>query len=342
MKQIYGVFFAAFILSFFFTPIARKIAFKLDVLDYPKDERKLHKKPIPYLGGAAIYASTIISMLFFTELDKTTISIIIGGTIIFVTGLIDDMRDISPKAKLAGQILAAVIALWGGVKINWITNPFPTSELFYLVNLSIPITVVWIVGVTNTINLIDGLDGLASGVAAIAAATLMFIAAINGFHFIMLECAILAGAALGFLPYNFNPAKIFMGDTGALFLGYMLGVLSIRGVMKTVTAITLIGMIFVLGIPIFDTAFAIIRRKINKKPIMQADKGHVHHRLLDKGFSQKETVLILYVISMAFGAAAIFIADSEPVIGILVVTITAVVIIIGGRKIGLLNGESKK
>jgi UDP-GlcNAc:undecaprenyl-phosphate GlcNAc-1-phosphate transferase len=252
------------------------------------------------------------------------------------------MRDISPKAKLAGQILAAVIALWGGVKINWITNPFPTSELFYLVNLSIPITVVWIVGVTNTINLIDGLDGLASGVAAIAAATLMFIAAINGFHFIMLECAILAGAALGFLPYNFNPAKIFMGDTGALFLGYMLGVLSIRGVMKTVTAITLIGMIFVLGIPIFDTAFAIIRRKINKKPIMQADKGHVHHRLLDKGFSQKETVLILYVISMAFGAAAIFIADSEPVIGILVVTITAVVIIIGGRKIGLLNGESKK
>lgn len=341
MKQIYIVFFIAFILSFFLTPIAKKLAIKLGVLDYPKDERKLHKEPIPYLGGAAIYASAMISLLIFMDLDRLTISIMAGGTVMFLTGLADDMKNISAKTKLLAQILAALIALWGGVKINWITNPFSSSELLFLVNLSIPVTIIWIVGITNTINLIDGVDGLASGVAAIASATLMFIAAINGFHFVMIYCAILAGSSLGFLPYNFNPAKIFMGDTGSLFLGYMLAVLSIIGVMKTVTFVTIVIMVFVLGIPIFDTSFAIIRRIINKKPIMEADKGHVHHRLLDKGFSQKETVIILYVISIVFGAAAIFIADSEPLIGTFVVVVASILIVVAGRKIGLLNGEKK-
>lgn len=341
MKLIVVAFAVAFMLSFLFTPYARKLAFKLDVLDYPKDPRKLHKKPIPYLGGAAIYASTIICMLLFTEIDRMSISIIAGGTIIFFTGLVDDIKDISAKWKMAAQIVAALIALYGGVKIQWISNPFPSSEFVYLVNLSIPATLFWIVGITNTINLIDGIDGLASGVAAIAATTLMVISAINGFYFIVIECAIIAGASLGFLPFNFNPAKIFMGDTGALFLGYMLAVLSITGVMKTVTAVTIVVMVFVLGIPIFDTSFAIVRRMINKKPIMEADKGHVHHRLLDIGFSQKETVLILYVISIAFGAAAIFIADSEPVAGTVVVAVAAGLIVLAGGKIGLLKGDKK-
>lgn len=341
MKLLYIAFAVAFVLSFVFTPMARRLAFKLDVLDYPKDERKLHKEPVPYLGGAAIYASTIICMLVFTEMDKMSISIIIGGTLIFFTGLVDDIKDISAKWKMAAQIIAAVIAIYGGVKIQWISNPFPTSEVVYLLNLSIPATLFWIVGITNTINLIDGIDGLASGVAAIAATTLMVISAINGFSFIVVECAIVAGASLGFLPFNFNPAKIFMGDTGALFLGYMLAVLSIAGVMKTVTAVTIVVMVFVLGIPILDTTFAIIRRMVNKKPIMQADKGHVHHRLLDIGFSQKETVLILYVISIAFGAAAIFIADSEPVAGTIVIAVASGLIILAGGKIGLL-GDKKK
>ncbi|SHJ74093.1 UDP-GlcNAc:undecaprenyl-phosphate GlcNAc-1-phosphate transferase [Dethiosulfatibacter aminovorans DSM 17477] len=341
MKSIIAAFAVAFMLSFLFTPYARHLAFKLNVLDHPKDPRKLHKKPIPYLGGAAIYASTIICMLLFTEIDRMSISIIAGGTIIFFTGLIDDIKDISAKWKMAAQILAAVITLYGGVKIQWISNPFPSSDFVYLVNLSIPATLFWIVGITNTINLIDGIDGLASGVAAIAATTLMVISAIHGFSFIIIECAIVAGASLGFLPFNFNPAKIFMGDTGALFLGYMLAVLSIAGVMKTVTAVTIVVMIFVLGIPIFDTSFAIVRRMINKKPIMEADKGHVHHRLLDIGFSQKQTVLILYVISIAFGAAAIFITGSEPVAGTIVVAVTAGLIVLAGGKIGLL-GDKKK
>jgi UDP-GlcNAc:undecaprenyl-phosphate GlcNAc-1-phosphate transferase len=342
MKSIIVAFAVAFMLSFLFTPYARHLAFKLNILDHPKDPRKLHKQPIPYLGGAAIYASTIICMLLFSEIDKMTISIMVGGTIIFFTGLIDDMKDISAKWKMAAQIVAALVALYGGVNIQWISNPFPNSEFVYLLNLSIPATLFWIVGITNTINLIDGIDGLASGVAAIAATTLMVISAINGFSFIVIECAIVAGASLGFLPFNFNPAKIFMGDTGALFLGYMLAVLSIAGVMKTVTAVTIIVMVFVLGIPIFDTTFAIIRRMINKKPIMEADKGHVHHRLLDIGFSQKETVLILYGISIAFGAAAIFITDSEPVAGTIVVAVASGLIVLAGGKIGLLNGDKKK
>ena len=341
MKQYYIAFFVAFIFSFFLTPAAKKLAYKLEVFDIPKDDRKLHREPIPYLGGAAIYASTIISMLIFLPKDKLNLSIIAGGTIIFFTGLADDIKDISPKFKLAAQIFAAGIVYWSGVRIEFVTNPFPGSDFLFLLNLTIPVTIIGIVGITNTINLIDGIDGLASGVAAIAAASMMFIAALNGFSFIMIECAIISGASLGFLPYNFNPAKIFMGDTGALFLGYMLAVLSILGVMKITTFVTIAVMIFVLGIPVLDTAFAITRRIINKKPIMMADRGHVHHRLLDIGFSQKETVIILYAVSIMLGAAAVFISDSKPVEGSAVIVCVAVLIVFAGNKIGLLNGSRK-
>jgi UDP-GlcNAc:undecaprenyl-phosphate GlcNAc-1-phosphate transferase len=342
MNQVYLVFFVTFMISFLLTPLARRLAFKLDVLDYPKDARKLHKKPIPYLGGVAIYVAAMVGMFLFLELDRTTVSVMVGGSLIFILGLVDDIRDVPAKIKLAGQIVASLVAIWGGVLIAWVTNPLPNSEIVLLLNLSIPVTLIWIVGITNTINLIDGIDGLASGVAAIAATTLMFIAAINGFEFIVIECAILAGATLGFLPYNFNPAKIFMGDTGALFLGYMLAVLSIRGVMKTVTLITLVGMVFVLGIPILDTGFAIVRRLINKKPIMEADKGHLHHRLVEKGFTQKETVMILYAISIAFGATAIYLTDTGPYEGVFVILIASVVIVLVGKKFGLISGSKKK
>ncbi len=342
MNEYYLVFFTAFVLSFFFTPVARKLAFKLDVLDIPKDDRKVHKEPIPYLGGAAIYASAILTMLIFSDLDKTAISIMLGGTVVFFVGLIDDIKDISPRVKLAGQIIAALIAVYGGARINYITNPLPGYDVIYLEYLTIPISVLWIVGITNTINLIDGIDGLASGVATISASTMMFIAAISGFDFILVECAVVAGASLGFLPYNFNPAKIFMGDTGALFLGYMLAVISILGVMKIVTSATIIIMILVLGIPLFDTSFAIIRRIRNKKPIMEADRGHVHHRLLAKGFTQRQTVLILYIVSIIFGAAAIFLADSEPLEGSLVIGAVSVIIVYAGKKLDFISKVNKE
>jgi UDP-GlcNAc:undecaprenyl-phosphate GlcNAc-1-phosphate transferase len=321
----------------FFTPVARQLAFKLGILDIPKDDRKVHKEPIPYLGGAAIYASAIFTMLIFSDLDKTAVSIMVGGTVIFLIGLIDDIKDISPKLKLAGQIVAAMIAVYGGAKINYITNPIPGYNVIYLEHFATPISILWIVGITNTINLVDGLDGLASGVAAISASTMMFMASISGFDYILLECAVIAGSSLGFLPYNFNPAKIFMGDTGALFLGYMLAVISILGFLKTVTLAAIIIMVLVLGIPLFDTFFAIVRRIRNKKPIMEADRGHVHHRLLAKGFTQRQTVLILYIVSILFGAAAIFFSDSEPLEGSLVIGAVSIIIVYTGKKLGFIS-----
>jgi len=337
MNEYYLVFFTAFVLSFFFTPVARQLAFKLGILDIPKDDRKVHKEPIPYLGGAAIYASAIFTMLIFSDLDKTAVSIMVGGTVIFLIGLIDDIKDISPKLKLAGQIIAAMIAVYGGAKINYITNPIPGYNVIYLEHFATPISILWIVGITNTINLVDGLDGLASGVAAISASTMMFMASISGFDYILLECAVIAGSSLGFLPYNFNPAKIFMGDTGSLFLGYMLAVISILGFLKTVTLAAIIIMVLVLGIPLFDTFFAIVRRIRNKKPIMEADRGHVHHRLLAKGFTQRQTVLILYIVSILFGAAAIFFSDSEPLEGSLVIGAVSIIIVYTGKKLGFIS-----
>jgi len=342
MNEYYLVFFTAFVLSFFFTPVARNLAFKLGVLDVPKDDRKVHKEPIPYLGGAAIYASAILTMLIFSDLDKTAISIMLGGTVVFFVGLMDDIKDISPKLKLAGQIIAALIAVYGGATINYFTNPLPGYDVIYLEYLSIPVSVLWIVGITNTINLIDGLDGLASGVAAISASTMMFMASVSGFDYILVECAVIAGASLGFLPYNFNPAKIFMGDTGSLFLGYMLGVISIVGFLKTVTLAAIIIMVLVLGIPLFDTFFAIIRRIKNKRSIMEADRGHVHHRLLAKGFTQRQTVIILYIVSIIFGAAAIIFADSDPLEGILVIGAVSVIIVYAGMKFGIISKVKEK
>jgi UDP-GlcNAc:undecaprenyl-phosphate GlcNAc-1-phosphate transferase len=342
MNEYYLVFFTAFVLSFFFTPVARQLAFKLGILDIPKDDRKVHKEPIPYLGGAAIYASAIFTMLIFSELDKTSVSIMIGGTVVFLIGLIDDINDISPKLKLAGQIIAAMIAVYGGAKINYITNPIPGYNVIYLEHFATPISILWIVGITNTINLVDGLDGLASGVAAISASTMMFMASISGFDYILLECAVIAGSSLGFLPYNFNPAKIFMGDTGSLFLGYMLAVISILGFLKTVTLAAIIIMVLVLGIPLFDTFFAIVRRIRNKKPIMEADRGHVHHRLLAKGFTQRQTVLILYIVSILFGAAAIFFSDSEPLEGSLVIGAVSIIIVYTGKKLGFISKVNKE
>jgi UDP-GlcNAc:undecaprenyl-phosphate GlcNAc-1-phosphate transferase len=281
-------------------------------------------------------------MLIFSELDKTSVSIMIGGTVVFLIGLIDDINDISPKLKLAGQIIAAMIAVYGGAKINYITNPIPGYNVIYLEHFATPISILWIVGITNTINLVDGLDGLASGVAAISASTMMFMASISGFDYILLECAVIAGSSLGFLPYNFNPAKIFMGDTGSLFLGYMLAVISILGFLKTVTLAAIIIMVLVLGIPLFDTFFAIVRRIRNKKPIMEADRGHVHHRLLAKGFTQRQTVLILYIVSILFGAAAIFFSDSEPLEGSLVIGAVSIIIVYTGKKLGFISKVNKE
>ena len=334
--------FAAIFISFIMTPIIRRLAFKIDAIDIPKDERRVHKKPIPLLGGLAIFISVIISSLIFLPIDKTLFSIIIGGSIIIVSGVIDDMKGLSPKKKILFQLAAGLVLIIGDVKVDFVTNPFSVNDtLIYLKWFSIPITLFWVVGITNTINLIDGLDGLAAGVAAISSFSLMLVAAKFGYGNVIILSAILGGACLGFLPYNFNPAKIFMGDTGALFLGFMLAAISIEGVMKSIATIAIIVPIIILGVPIFDTTFAIFRRLLNGQSITSADKGHLHHRLLNRGFSQRKTVLILYGISTLFGLFAVLVAkyNSHQAIYLSVVLFIATVFL--AIKMGLFRSGKK-
>lgn len=329
-------FFSAVIISFVMTPLARRLAIRVGALDVPKETRKIHNKPMPYFGGLAIYVAIISCMFVYMPHNSTNYYIMAGATIIVLAGVIDDMYDMPAKVKLLIQILAALVAIKGGVQIHFITNPLSETGMSYLFNgLSFIITLFWIVGITNTINLIDGLDGLASGVASIAATTLLFTAARLGHDFIVMQCAIIAGASLGFLPFNFNPAKIFMGDTGSLLLGYMLAVTSVSGMVKSVAAIALAVPVFALGLPILDTAFAIIRRYLNKKPIMEADKDHLHHKLMRYGLNQRQTVLVMYFISMLLGSVSVIIADTEPFIGIMVATIVVIVAFFLAKKAGL-------
>lgn len=302
---IYG-FLVALVLSYLFTPFVKKIAWKLGAVDIPS-ERRIHKKPMPRLGGLAIYLAFMIAGFLVLPLHLSTIKgMLLGGSFIVIVGVFDDIYDLPAKIKLIGQIIAAIILVAFGLKIEWITNPL--GGMFYLGKFSIPLTIFWIVGITNTLNFIDGLDGLAAGISAIAALAMLLVNLSLKQVNPVLITALLAGAAIGFLPYNFNPAKIFMGDTGAMFLGYILAAVAIDGAVKSATAIALIVPILALGLPIFDTAFAIVRRFINGKPIMQADKGHLHHRLIAIGLTQKQAVLYLYIVSLCLGACSVILA----------------------------------
>lgn len=299
----------AAILSFLFTPLIKRLAIKINAIDVPKDERRVHKKPTPLLGGLAIYFSFIITMMLKNgHLIKQEKGIIIGATIIVIAGFLDDKYDLRPIIKLLLQISAAICLILYDIKIISVTDPFSSYDSYInIMWLSVPLTVIWVVGITNAINLIDGLDGLAAGVALISTVTLFIIALLN--ISTRMEAAILTsvliGSIMGFLPYNFYPASIFMGDTGAQLLGFLLGAISIQGAIKSAAAFAISVPILALGLPIYDTLFAMIRRKINGKPIMGADRGHLHHRLLDMGLTQRQAVIIMYLISTVLGAFAI-------------------------------------
>lgn len=324
-------FLTPFGLSYLLTPLAKKLAHKCGAIDIPKDERRVHSVPIPRLGGLAIYLATLIAMLIFAPKNSTTLSILAGGSIIAISGMIDDIRPMSAKLKLVFQFLAAITVVLGGVTIDSITSP-TSNEILELGKFAIPLTIFWVIGITNTLNLIDGLDGLSAGVSGISSLSFFFVA-INMaarmgdtkmMAFPILMSLIVAGAAFGFLPHNFNPARIFMGDTGSLFLGFMLSVIAVEGAMKSIAAIII--PLLVLGLPIFDTTFAILRRFVNKKPIMQADRGHLHHRLLDRGLSQKQTVLVLYAISLLLGVTGVLFAHLSFGMGIMLFIIVSLMI----------------
>lgn len=294
------------LISFLITPLVIKIAHRFGAVDIPKDERRMHSKPMPLWGGIAIFTGFFTCMFIFSNISSIKLwGLFIASVVVLITGMVDDVKPLGAKIKLLMQIIAAIILVKAGFEIKYFTDFFGDDGLIFLGSFGLPISVIWIVGVTNTVNLIDGLDGLAAGISAIAAVTLSYIAILNHQYEAAMITLILAGSSIGFLPYNFNPAKIFMGDAGALFLGLVLAAVSVEGALKGATALTVVVPILALGVPIFDTAFAIIRRLINGRPIMEADKGHLHHRFMSIGLGQRKTVLSMYLISALMGAGAI-------------------------------------
>lgn len=334
MQAYFVAFTIALAVAYFVTPKVKELAVRAGAMDAP-DARKVHKEPIPRMGGLAIYLGFIIAVFASVHINREIAGLLLGGTLILVLGIIDDMKQLSAKIKLYGQIIAAFVPLLFGVRIEWLTNPF--GDMIFLDYLSTPITVLWIVSLTNTVNLIDGLDGLAAGVSTIASVTILMVALQQNFWIVAILTAALAGSAFGFLQHNFNPAKIFMGDTGSMFLGYMLAGISVLGTVKSAATIALIVPIMALGLPIMDTAFAIIRRYSNGRPIFKPDKGHLHHRLLEMGLSQKQAVLLMYVISGCLGLSAIALTTVGNFYAIIIIVLLLSVAVFGARKIGVLK-----
>ena len=320
-------FLLACMIAYVITPYTIRLAKKIGAVDKPGDERRINKEEMPRLGGLAVVSGFIVSTIYLIIIMSIEKSIDLNGTgnygtklIGFFAGLIvleivcfiDDVKQISPIFKLLGQMVASIIVIKSGIIIENVN--IPMYKIGFNEVISIIVTMGWIIGITNAMNLTDGLDGLSSGISIISCLSLLIIFATNGSPLIsIILITALAGAVVGFLPFNFNPAKTFIGDTGSNFLGFSLAIISILGVAKTYTAIVLIAPVIVLGLPVFDTIFAIIRRLIKGKSIkavLSADKGHLHHRIMNKGYTQKQAVLILYGISASFGMFAIILLES--------------------------------
>lgn len=337
LLRLLFAFVVAFLISYASTPIVKMLAFKIGAVDVPKDTRRMHKKPIARLGGLAIFYGFIISILCFAKIDTELRGILIGSLIIVVMGIFDDIYSLNALFKFVVQIGAALIVVMHGVRIDHISNfGIGTNPYIALGMFSIPITVLWIVGVTNALNLIDGLDGLAAGVSTISTVSLFAISLITREAGVAIVTAAVAGAGFGFLPYNIHPAKIFMGDTGSTFLGFMLSCISVVGLFKGYAVISVAVPFLILGLPIFDTLFAIIRRVMRGQSPMHPDRGHVHHRLIDMGFDQKQTVIILLITSGLLSLSAVVLllcGASRAIVLILAVLFLSVLgLSLAGRK----------
>ena len=335
MLEYFVPFLIALIVAYVLTPGVKKLAIKVGAVDKP-NARKVHTHAIPRLGGLAIYVGFMAAVLFCVPVRHELLGLLLGCTAIVALGIWDDICNIPAKVKLVGQIVAACIPIAFGIQIEWLTNPFGT--LIVLPELvAIPVTIFWIIGFTNTVNLIDGLDGLAAGVSFIASVSMFLLAYTMNQYLPAMIIVAMAGAALGFLQYNFNPAKIFMGDTGSMLLGYTMAVAAVLGLVKTAATIALVVPLIALGLPILDTLFAIIRRKMSGVPIFQPDKGHLHHRLLALGMSQKQAVLIMYFVSIVLGIVALFVANVNYQTGIATVLVVLAVIIYTAKRLGILK-----
>ena len=324
-------------LSCALTPLVKLVAKKIGAMDVPKDNRRMHTTPIPRMGGLAIFAGFLASVLIFGKIDQELQAILLGAVIIVVMGVLDDVITLPAIPKFLVQILAAVIVVLNGCRIEHFMGITLPAWLSY------GATVVWIVAITNAINFIDGLDGLAAGVSAISAGTMLVVAlmlvpdptAVSS----ALLLAALVGACIGFIPYNFNPATIFMGDTGSNMLGFILASVSVYGLFKTYAVISFAVPFLVLGLPIFDLCFAVIRRVSKGQSPMHADRGHVHHRLIDMGFSQKQAVAISYMLSALLGLSAVVLTDSGEVQALIFL---AAILVVGAIGAALIFGTRHK
>ncbi|MDR7418813.1 MAG: MraY family glycosyltransferase [Armatimonadota bacterium] len=348
----------ALLVTYALTPIVRRAARRLGAIDYPGG-RRVNTRPMPRMGGVAIYlgfiAAALVAMVvtrpielvrgggaemfiripISLQTDRAILGIVLGGTFLFLVGIYDDIRGLRPGIKFLAMIAAGAVLIPFGLATQFVTVPF-TSKIIGLGPWGAVFTVIWVVGVVNAINFIDGLDGLAAGIVAIAGTTLLLVAAAKRDVVAVSLAAALVGSALGFLRYNFNPARIIMGDSGSMFLGFVLGGLSVMGLYKSYTAISLVIPLLALGVPIADTAFAILRRWRSGKPIYLPDRGHLHHRLLDRGLTQRQTVVLLYMVSALLGLGALALAGVNRPAAIATLGVIAAALLVGAQRMGLL------
>ncbi len=353
MWLIYIIGFAASLgLALGLTPLVKKFAFKVGAVDVP-NARKVHTRIMPRLGGLGIYLAFIVAFFIVLPFIPETFSVreanfikafLVGGTMILLLGALDDRFDLSAKLKFLVQIATACVVVFGfDIKLEFANIPFHSYSSVESW-IAIPFTILWIVGVTNAINLIDGLDGLAAGVSAIAIGTIAVMAFLMGNTVVALLCLLLLGSIIGFLYFNFHPAKIFMGDSGALFLGFSLALLSLLG-FKQIAIVSFLTPLILIGVPLSDTLFAIVRRWVQKKPIFSPDKGHLHHCLRELGFSHRQTVLIIYGIAAFFGVLAVIQSSAAMYnanwVTFVVICIMVFFLQIGAEVIGLI-GKTKR
>ena len=306
----------AFTVAFLMTPPVKRFAEKVGAMDVPKDERRVHNHPIPRMGGLAIFLGFVISLILFVNMSTQVMGLLVGAVIIVVMGAVDDIVSLNAWVKLAGQVLAAGVAIRCGVVVDAISNPnfLSANTTIQIGFLSVPLTMRWIVACTNAVNLIDGLDGLAVGVSGISSLTMLVVALFVSEPSVSIILAALTGACIGFMPYNLNPAKIFMGDVGSQFLGFVLATVSIIGLFKFHAIISFLIPLLALAVPLADTVFAFFRRIFHGQSPFHADKGHFHHRLIAMGLTQKQAVAVLYGVSAVLGLLAVLLAGGSALV----------------------------
>lgn len=330
--------------SFIVTPIIILLSKKINAVDLPDQVRKFHDGVKPTLGGIALFLGALAGLLYLQPAHPQMLSIIIGAIIIIVVGIIDDLYDMKPMYKLAGQVAAALVVIQSGIIIDKMTIPFIGTVS--LGSIGIILSILWIVAVANVMNIIDGLDGLAAGVASIALLSILVIGFMDHRMLVVYLAIVIIGSNIGFLPFNFYPSKIIMGDTGSMFLGYSIAVISILGLFKNVAFFSFLVPLIVIAVPIIDTVLAIIRRKLNNESITTADRKHIHYELMNVGYSHRTSVLILYGFSVYFGILAILFNSGTMLTSLIILAASIIgirlIMVVAGIRITVNKEEKNK